>query len=69
MAEASFASDHTRNFPSSLPVRSPSPDTKASNKLHRTISPSIEVRNQQQSSPKSMYASRRTNEEYETLHR
>ena len=68
MTEASFASEHSRNFPSSLPIRSPSPDTKVSNKLNRTISPHIELRNQQQSSPKSMYNSKRVYEEYESVH-
>lgn len=68
MTESSFASENSRNFPSSLPIRSPSPDTKASNKLNRTISPTIELRNQQQTSPKSMYNSRRAAEEYDSLH-
>lgn len=67
MADNSFASDYIRNFPSSLPIRSPSPDTKASNKLNRTISPTIELRNQPQSSPQSVKGSRRINTEYETL--
>jgi hypothetical protein len=41
MAEESYASENIRSFPSSMPIRSPSPDTKASNKLNRTISPNI----------------------------
>lgn len=57
------ASESLRYFPSPLPVRSPSPDTKNSNRLNRTVSPAIDV---SRHSP-SLRSSNRVSDEYETL--
>jgi hypothetical protein len=56
-------SESSRCFPSPLPIRSPSPDTKNSNKLAKTISPALELRRQAQTSP------HRQSAEYESLRR
>ena len=37
-------SDEERSFPSSIPIRSPSPDIKNRNRILKTLSPTIQIR-------------------------